>query len=189
MDETLASYLAVSGKKGVIIKSVEPQSPAEKAGLQESDIIFSIGNKKVHAVADYQSIAKSLVAGDTLQTRLWRNGKEQTIAVKTRVFPLELAEALAFRLLGVRVEDITKRIRRKYRLAAREGVMISKIKKNAYLARIGAEPGDVIRQIDDVAIQNTEDFKKAIVKFRGKNSMVLLLQRGDQGYYITVNLS
>jgi serine protease Do len=57
------------------------------------------------------------------------------------------------------------------------------------LARIGAEPGDVIRQIDDFTIQNAEDFKKAIVKFRGKNSMVLLLQRGDQGYYITVNLS
>jgi serine protease Do len=57
------------------------------------------------------------------------------------------------------------------------------------LARIGAEPGDVIRQIDDFTIQNSEDFKKAIVKFRGKNSMVLLLQRGDQGYYITVNLS
>jgi serine protease Do len=189
MDETLASYLAVSGKKGVIVKSVESQSPAEKAGLKESDIIFSIGNKKVNAVADYQSIAKSLAAGDTLQMQLWRNGKEKTIAVETRVFPLELAETLAFKLLGIRVDDITSGIRRKYRLATREGVMISKIKKRSDLARIGAEPGDVIRQIDDFTIQNSEDFKKAIVKFRGKNSMVLLLQRGDQGYYITVNLS
>ena len=33
-----------------------------------------------------------------------------------------------------------------------------------------------------------DDFKKAIVKFRRKNSVVLLLQRGDQGYYITINL-
>ena len=189
MDEELASYLAVSGKKGVIIKSVESQSPAEKAGLKESDIIFSIGNKKVNSVGDYDSAAKSLAAGDTMQARLWRNGKEKTIAVETKVFPLELAEELAFKLLGIKIDDITKGVRRKYRIATREGVVISKIKKKSYLAHIGAEPGDVIRQIDDYTIQNSEDFKKAIVKFRRKNSVVLLLQRGDQGYYITLNLS
>ncbi len=189
MDETLASYLAVAGKKGVVIKSVESRSPAEEAGLMESDIIFSIGNKKVHSVADYELAAKSLAAGDTMQAGLWRNGKEKTIAVETRVFPLELAEELAYRLLGIKVEDITKKVWRKYRLATREGVMISDVNRRSYLARIGAEPGDVVRQIDDYTIENSEDFKKAIVKFRRKNSVVLLLQRGEQGYYITVNLS
>jgi Do/DeqQ family serine protease len=189
MDEKLASYLSVSGKKGVIIKSVESQSPAEKAGLKESDIIFSIENKKVNSVGDYESAAKSLAAGDTMQARLWRNGKEKTIAVETKVFPLELAEELAFKLLGIKVDDLTKGVRRKYRLATRQGVVISKIKKKSYLAHIGAEPGDVIRQIDDYTIQTREDFKKAIVKFRRKNSVVLLLQRGGQGYYITLNLS
>jgi S1-C subfamily serine protease len=189
MDEKLASYLSVSGKKGVIIKSVESQSPAEKAGLKESDIIFSIENKKVNSVGDYESAAKSLAAGDTMQARLWRNGKEKTIAVETKVFPLELAEELAFKLLGIKVDDLTKGVRRKYRLATRQGVVISKIKKKSYLSHIGAEPGDVIRQIDDYTIQNSEDFKKAIVKFRRKNSVVLLLQRGGQGYYITLNLS
>ena len=68
-------------------------------------------------------------------------------------------------------------------------MVISRVNKKSYLARIGAEPGDVIRQIDDVTIQREEDFNKAIIKFRRKNSVVLLLQRGDQGYYITVNLS
>ena len=189
MDEKLASYLEAAGKKGVIVKSVEPQSPAEKAGLKESDIIFSIGNKKVNSVDDYQSVAKSLAAGDTMQASVWRNGKEKTIAVETKVFPLELAEELAFKLLGIKVDDITTGARRKYRIATREGVVILKIERKSYLAHIGAEPGDVIRQIDDYTIQNTEDFKKAIAKFRQKNSVVLLLQRGDQGYYITLNLS
>ncbi len=189
MDEKLANYLAAAGKKGVIVKSVEPQSPAEKAGLKESDIIFSIGNKKVNSVDDFQSVAKSLAAGDTMQARVWRNGKEKTIAVETKVFPLELAEELAFKLLGIKIDEITTGARRKYRIATREGVVILKIEKNSYLAYIGAEPGDVIRQIDDYTIQNTEDFKKAIVKFRQKNSLVLLIQRGDQGYYITLNLS
>jgi Do/DeqQ family serine protease len=189
MDETLASYLKVPGKGGVIIKSVEPQSPAEKSGLKESDIVLSIGDNEVRSVSDYESAVKSLAAGDLMKTGLWRNGKKKTVLVKTRVFPLELAEELAYKLLGIKVDDITKGIIRKYRLATRDGVVISQINKGSYLAGIGAEPGDVIRRIDDYAIQNSDDFKKAIVKFRRKNSMILLLQRGEQGYYITVSLS
>ena len=189
IDEKLASYLEVPGKKGVIVQAVEPQSPAEKAGLRESDIILSIGNKKIASVGDFESVAKSLAAGDTMQTRLWRNNRKKTVIVKTKLFPLELAEELAYNMLGIKVHDITRAARRRYRIATREGVVISQVKKRSYLAHIGAEPGDVIRQIDDYTIKNSEDFQKAIVKFRRKNSVVLLLQRGEQGYYITVNLS
>jgi S1-C subfamily serine protease len=139
-------------------------------------------------VGDYQSVAKSLAAGNKLKAKFLRNGKKKTVVVKTKVFPIDLADDLAYRILGIRVEDLSGKNRNRYRIIAREGVMISEIKENSDLAGIGARPGDVIRQIDDSTIETSEDFKKAIIKFRNKNSMVLLLQRGDQGYYITVNL-
>jgi Do/DeqQ family serine protease len=189
IDEKLASYLKVPRKKGVIVQGLEPQSPAEKAGLREGDIILTIGNKKIASVGDFESVAKSLAAGDTMRFQLWRNNRKKTVSVKTKLFPLELAEELAYNMLGIKVDDITRAARRKYRIGTREGVVIAQINKKSYLANIGAEPGDVIRQIDDYTIKNSEDFQKAIVKFRRKNSVVLLLQRGDQGYYITVNLS
>jgi S1-C subfamily serine protease len=139
-------------------------------------------------VGDYQSVAKSLAAGKKLKAKFLRNGQKKTVVVKTKVFPIDLADDLAYRILGIRVEDLSGKNRKRYRIIAREGVMISEIKENSDLAGIGARPGDVIRQIDDSTIETSEDFKKAIIKFRNKNSMVLLLQRGDQGYYITVNL-
>jgi Do/DeqQ family serine protease len=188
IDEKLARYLKVSTKKGVIVTSVEPESPAQKSGMQESDIILSIDNKKITSVGDYQSVAKSLAAGNKLKAKFLRNGKKKTVVVETKVFPIELADDLAYRILGIRVEDLSGKNRQQYRIIAREGVMISEIKKNSDLAGIGARPGDVIRQIDDYTIENSEDYKKAVIKFRNKNSMVLLLQRGDQGYYITVTL-
>ena len=188
IDEKLARYLKVPAKRGIMVTSVEPESPAQKAGLQESDIILSIDNKKITSVGDYQSVAKSLAAGKKLKAKFLRNGKKKTVVVKTKVFPIDLADDLAYRILGLRVEDLSGKNRNRYRIIAREGVMISEIKENSDLAGIGARPGDVIRQIDDSTIETSEDFKKAIIKFRNKNSMVLLLQRGDQGYYITVNL-
>ncbi|MGD2184479.1 MAG: Do family serine endopeptidase [Desulfobacterales bacterium] len=188
LDARLASYLKVPGKKGVMVNSVEPQSPANEAGLLEGDIILAIGKKKIASVRDYWSIKKAYAAGDSLVARIWRDGEIQAVRVKTRMFPMELAEDLAFRLMGIRVEDLTKRNRRYYRTAAREGVVISEIDSRSQLAKIGARPGDVIRQLDDTAIENKDDFKKAVVKYRQKRSLVILLQRGEQGYYITLKL-
>ena len=74
------------------------------------------------------------------------------------------------------------------RIVAGKGVVISKLEPKSYLARIGARPGDVIRKVDDITIENKADFDKTIIKYRLKPSLVLLLQRGEQGYYITVQL-
>ena len=188
LDARLAGYLKVPGKKGVMVKAIEPRSPASKAGLLEGDIILAIGKKKIASVRDYWSIKKTYAAGDSLKAQIWRDGDIKTVRVKTRMFPTDRAEDLAFRLMGIRVEDLTERNRREYRTAAREGVVISEIKNRSQLAQIGARPGDVIRQIDDMAIENKDDFKKAMVKYRQKRSVVILLQRGEQGYYITVKL-
>ena len=188
LDEKLAGYFNVGNKQGVVVTRVEAHSPADDAGIKESDIILSAGEKRIDAVEDYESATKILAAGDPLQLEIWRDGTKKILTIKTRLFPMELAEDLALRLLGVEVEDLTPQNRLAFGIRAGEGVVIAKLRKKSYLARIGAEPGDVIRRIDDYAIENKEDFKKAVIKFRRKSSVVLLLQRGDQGYYITANL-
>jgi Do/DeqQ family serine protease len=188
LDAELARYLKVPGKKGVMVQAVEPQSPARKAGLQEGDIILAIDKKKIASLREFWSVKKTYAAGDSLKARIWRDGEIKNIHVKTKMFPMELAEELAFRLMGIRVEDLTQKNRRHYRTSVRQGVVISEIDSRSHLANIGARPGDVIRQIDDIATTNKEDFKKAIVKYRQKPSVVILLQRGEQGYYITVKL-
>ena len=188
LDARMAGYLKVPGKKGVMVKFVEPRSPASKAGLLEGDIILAVGKKKIASVRDFGSIKKTYAAGDLLKARIWRDGEIQTVRIKTRMFPMARAEDLAFRLMGIRVADLTQKNRREYRTPAREGVVISEINNRSQLARIGARTGDVIRQIDDMTVKNKEDFKKAVVKYRQKRSVVILLQRGEQGYYITLKL-
>ncbi len=117
-----------------------------------------------------------------------RNGQELTFYVKASKFPGELAINLAFETFGVKVEDLTFNKRLKYKTYAKEGVVISELKRQSYLYNIGARPGDVIRQIGGVIIKNKKDFTKAVVKYRQKRSVVILLQRGNQSYYITIRL-
>ena len=188
LDQKLAGYLNVPDKKGVVVITVEPHSPAREAGLKEGDIILAIGSKKIASARDYRSIKKTYAAGDFLKARIWRDNNVKTVSIKTRVFPMEQAENLALRTMGIRVEDITTKNRDLYRILTNEGVVISEVARGSHLDRIGARPGDVIRQIDDMTISNKDDFKKATVKYRQKQSVVILLQRGDQGYYITIKM-
>ena len=103
LDEKLAQYLKYPGKKGVIIKFVEPDSPALQAGLREGDVLLAVGAKTIANLEDYQAATKTVTAGETLETQVWRSGQNRAFAIKTRLFPIEQADRLAWSLLGIRV--------------------------------------------------------------------------------------
>jgi len=171
-----------------MVKAVEPESPAQRAGLREGDILVALGSKKIAGLDDYLAASKFITAGESLEAQVWRGGRLQTASLKPTEFPIERADELAWSLLGIKVEDLTPKNRRDFRIAVKEGVVISEVKGGSYLARIGARSGDVLRQIDDNSIATREEFRKALVKSRQKSSLVLLIQRGEQGYYVTVSL-
>jgi Do/DeqQ family serine protease len=188
VDEKLAHYLGIEKTKGAIIIDVEAESPAADAGITEGDLLVSIGSRSVGSSLDYQTLMRGYAAGDSLEIGLIRNNQKRVVKLKARVFPEKRALDLAFRLMGIRVEDIKFKKQAGSRGLATEGVMISDIAPRSPLARIGARSGDIIRQLDEIKIRNLNDFKKAIVKYRLKSSVIVLLQRGDQGYYVSVRL-
>ena len=188
LDAQTASYLNLPGNNGVLIKDVEHDSPAQKAGLQDGDILLALENRRLHSSQDYHMVLRDYSAGQILKLRIWRNTKEISISLKTTVFPLDRAMDLAHQLMGIMVEDLSSQRHFRNRIVAKDGVVVSEVDRRSYLAYLGVLPGDVIRQIDEMTIKNTSDFKKAIVKYRKKSSVVILLQREDQGYYITVKL-
>jgi Do/DeqQ family serine protease len=182
----LAGYLKVPGNKGVMIKTVELNSPAEKAGLTSGDIILSIENRKINSYQDYYNSIDNYFSGDTINISLWKNNKKFNVSVILSVFPMDLAMALAYRLMGIKVKNFSSTHNNHYN--NNKGVFIYDISKGSYLYSIGVRPGDIIHQIDDITINNIEIFKKTVIKYRKKNSLVLLLLRGNRGYYITVQL-
>jgi Do/DeqQ family serine protease len=188
LDEKIARYLNYPGRKGVMVKTIESESPAQRAGLSEGDILLALGSKRIGGLDDYMAASKALAAGETIEIQAWRGGQTRTVILKTKEFPIERADELAWSLLGIKVDELTPKNRRNFRIAVKDGVVVSEIKSGSYLARVGARPGDVIRQIDDIGISTQEDFRKALVKSRQKSSLVLLIQRGEQGYYVTVSL-
>lgn len=188
LDDELAQYLKATAVKGVLVKKTEKSGPAFKAGIYEGDIIQSIGSRKILSQNDFNTAMSNISAGETIDITIWRVGQTKEVSVKSSSFPIELALDLAHNILGITVKNLSKKNRYIYKTYTQEGVVITEINRNSYLAHIGARPGDVIRQVDELTIKNINDFKKAIVKYRNKTSLIIVLQRQDQLYNITVKL-
>ena len=188
LDKRLAQYLKAPEHKGVVVKEVSMGGPGHKSGIQDGDIVLSVGSRTTPSVEHYHTAMKNYAKGDVIKITLWRNNKEITVSTKAAVFPEELARELAFKLLGIKVENLSLTKRFQYKTFAKTGVVISEVNRQSYLARIGVKPGDIIRQIDEMTVSNIKDFEKVIVKYRHKKSVVILLQRRDQSYYITVKI-
>lgn len=187
IDSTLASYLNIS-HIGVMVKSVDKDGPAEKSGIQKGDIILSIDRKKIYTKNDYQLKLNDVSTGQTILVEIDRNGNISTTPLKTARFPTDRALELASQRLGIVVADVTQKARSKYDLKSSSGVFIAELRRGSHLDRIGVNPGDIIHQIDEDRIQNMSDFKAAMVKYREKPSVVLLVQRGAYFYYINATM-
>ena len=188
IDSDLSNYLNIQNDVGVMVTSVEPKSPASIAGITEGDIIFAIDGWRITHISDYHLKIKEISADQTILFKINRKGKIVTVSLKTKLFPLDRALELANQRLGISVSELDKQVRTKYGIRARTGVLIISMRKNSHLARIGVKPGDIIRQIDAARVDNLSEFKAAMVKYRNKPSIVLLIQRDGHLYYINATM-
>jgi serine protease Do len=80
IDSQLAQYFGV--KHGVLIRSVEKGSPAEKAGLKAGDVVTAIGDHEVSAPRDVSSFMRSTrYKRKTIAVALTRDRKPITIEI------------------------------------------------------------------------------------------------------------
>ena len=188
LDPRLAHYYDVPENKGVLISDVAHNSPAQIAGLQPGDVVTSIKGRRVTSKKSYHAIIRDSTAGDIIPVEVWRQGGARVFQVRSQTFPDALAEDWAYKSLGVRVQALSASHRVRFRIPAKDGVIVIQVRRASYLDRIGARPGDVIRKINDVVVKTLADFKAATIKCRQRESAVLLIQRGNQQYYVTVKI-
>ena len=70
-----------SQSTGLLVLSVQAGSPAEKAGLYLGDVLLGIDGKRVDSPAALLSLLSEERIGKTLEGRILRTGKEETVSL------------------------------------------------------------------------------------------------------------
>jgi Do/DeqQ family serine protease len=188
LDRRLAYYFKIPEGRGVVVSDVTEEGPAHEAGLEAGQVLVAVGGRQIDSKETYLSIIRDYGVGDMVPLEVWTGGRSKMVKVRSKPFPETLAEDLGYRFFGVRVKGITEALQRQFHLATNEGVMVSELRPGGYLERIGVRPGDVIRRINEAVMKSVEDYKKAVSRYRHKEAAVLVIQRGNDQYYVTMKM-
>lgn len=172
----LAYHFALKEKQGLLVRGVEPGSPAAKAGLQRGDVLLQLNKRPLHSAEEYLQREREFSTGDTLVLRVLRDQREEEVSIIASRFPQEKADDLAWQLLGVAVSE------------SAEGLAVKKVRPDSPAARIGVERGDVIVGLSGVQTKALAEFRRKIIEVRLNQSLLLSIARGQQLYHVTVPL-
>jgi len=193
----LAESFGLSKPSGALISSVEKNAPADKAGIEASDVILKFDGKQVENSSDLPRIVAATRPGSKVTVELWHKGKAKQVMLAVGEMPEEGRQAnLAGKKqaddetgtiarLGVVVSELEKD--QLQELELRGGLLVEDVRGNAARAA-GLNPGDVLIKVGNAEIRSLEQFSKIIMQAEKGKNVALLVKRGDNALYVAVRL-
>ncbi len=190
----LAKSFGLKEAKGVLVSSVNPGDPAEKAGIRPGDIIISFDGRPITDLSDLPRTVASTPPGKDVEVKVLRDGKEKTLFVNIGTKSEdEMAEAApeekdtaTDRRLGLSVQPLTPEVAKRLGITDTEGVIISSVKPDSPAGDAGLRRGDVIKEIDRNPVKNVRDYSKAITEAEKSDVALFLILRGNNSIYVVV---
>ncbi len=182
-----AEALGIEIERGILIEDVVTGAPADKAGINEGDVITEFDGKSVDEVDRFRFMVAEKQAGEQVQVRLYRDGKTMTKKVNLVEFPD--AEEMAMGggesgidesdWFGIEVEALAgSEIAESLELDTDEGVVVTRIRSGSPADQAELRVGDVIQKIKNHSVKDMDDFNDAVAELEGSTKRIgLLVQR------------
>ncbi len=159
--------LNLKSKKGAVVNTVEPGTPAEKAGLKPYDVIVALNGKPIKDNNDVRFRIADIEPGSKVDLTIIRDGKEEKVSVKIAELDTELETAKKVspeKDIGITVQEMTPQIARRYGFKTEEGLIITEVKQYSEAYRRGLEKYDIIIEVNRKPVSRTSDLEKEIKK-------------------------
>jgi serine protease Do len=194
----LATSFGLDRARGALVNSVEKGSPAEKAGVEATDIIVGFDGKQVEGSTDLPRIVGSTRPGSVVPVEVWRKGatrkltitvgelQEDRVAAADKPKPQKQAEAQANRL-GIVVADLTAEQKKDMRIPS--GVVVTEVKPDARAPEV--RKGDVLVTLvhkgQHTELKSAEQFNKLLASLDRNAVITLQVKRGESTAFVTIS--
>ncbi len=193
----LADSFGLSKSGGALVSNVEKGGPADKAGIQVSDVILKFDGKDVGSSVDLPRIVAATRPGSKATVQLWRKGKLKEVSLSVGEMPDDNALAqqggkhggsvepsLTVERLGVVLSALNGE--QKEQLQVNGGLLVEDAKGAA--TRAGLHRGDVILSVGNTEVLSLDQFNDALKQIPKGHNVALLVRRGDNTSYVAIRL-
>ena len=188
----LAKSFKLDNTNGVLVAAVEPNSPAEKAGLQVGDVILGFNGTQVKSANELPRIVSAAKPGTAVTLDVWRNGTKREISATLGEFQSEKtaaqqqspSAAKPTNTLGLTVRELAPAQRKA--LGVDYGLVIEGVQGAAQAAKL--QRGDVILAVNNTSFKSIDEFNKIVQQQPAGSIVALLVRRGDAAVYVPLRI-
>ena len=185
----LAKSLGMKGEKGALVAQVVPGGPAEKAGIEQGDVITGFDGKEINSSGDLPRIVASTPVDKAVTVKVDRNSKAMDLQVKVGEMQekAEISRTPSSQgHLGLTVQNLTPDISKDLGLKKSTGVIVDRVESGSPAADAGIRRGDVIQEVNRSPVKNVDDFVQKVEKAKDQETVLLLIQRGQNSLFAAV---
>ncbi|HHO76198.1 MAG TPA: DegQ family serine endoprotease [Deltaproteobacteria bacterium] len=181
----IAEALSLMSSRGVLVSEVTRESPADKAGMKQGDVLILIGGKEVHNASSMRFLVSELLPGSAVPVTVVRQSRE--LVLNVTIGDLSRSQAPEHQILitdnrfleGATVSDIFPAARESLGIGNDiEGVLVIEVQNSSPAARTGLNPGDVIVQINNRKTPGLKEFQTVLAGLKGIKMSIRIYRQG-----------
>ena len=183
LDRNLAESYKLPKPEGSLITQVQPNSPAEKAGLKAGDIILKFNGTPISRTSELLNYLNRTMPNQTVQLEVLRDDKKRNISATLTTAPddtpakSDTVKQNKGPILGVAIRNLSAA--ELSQLNVKGGVLIQDVNRGGAASQARMMPGDVVTRINNKVINNTNDFIQAVSELKkGQVARVGIIRQG-----------
>ncbi len=191
----LAKALGMDDKRGALVASVEPDSPAQRAGVQAGDVIVRFDGRVVKRMKELPAVVAQVPVGTKVDMQVFRKGRLKTLQVVIAALDEEevadsgsrSSPAGTTQSMGMTVQTLTKELLARMKMPEdTPGVLVADVKSGGIAEDAGIRPGDVIIEIDRKPVNSIADFTSATENLDSGRILLVMLLRGGDPHFMAI---
>jgi serine protease Do len=191
----LAKSFGMAEAHGALVAEVNPDSPAQKAGIHQGDIIVEFNGTPIHEMNELPRMVAGLAPGAKATLKVLRDGKEKTLNLTVveltdeRQAQAKEEEGAAEKTpLGLEVQNLTPALAQQFRLRDNQGVVVVQVESGSPAADANIRPGDLILEVNGVVVGTVKEYREAVAKVKKDTVARFLVKRAGRTLYLTVEI-
>jgi len=201
-DETAKAF-GLGSTNGAIINQVNPNEPADRAGMQPGDVVVDFNGKPVKDSDSLVAMVVNTKPGTTVPVTVFRNNQRKTLNLTIGELDLDAEQSRNARRgggggetpeqsqtptgFGMTLDPITPDIARRLDLPPNTGgAVVSDVERNSPAARAGIGPGDVILEVNRQKVANTSQVTRELQKVQPGQPVFVLVWRDGNSLFFTM---